>query len=141
MNNRKINQNIVFWIVGVVLVAVITVGMWLAYDAFSPKPKATDKLENADREITVNVIDKDGETTQYVVKTHQDYLKGVMDEAAGLTYETKDGMVMSVNGQRADYVLDGAYWGFFVNGEYCNYGIEDQVANDGDVFEIRYTKA
>ena len=44
-----------------------------------------------------------------------------------------------VNGVKADYTADGAYWAFFVNGEYCNYGIEEQPVLDGDVFSIVYT--
>ena len=50
-------------------------------------------------------------------------------------------MVTTVNGLRADYVLDGAYWGFFVNDEYCSYGIEQQPVENGDVFSIVYTLA
>jgi hypothetical protein len=37
--------------------------------------------------------------------------------------------------------LDGAYWSFNVNGEYCNYGVSEQPVEDGDAFEIVYTKA
>lgn len=135
MNNANLKKKVVFWILGVVLVAAIAAGMWLTYNALTSKPD--DGLKT----VTVNVADVDGNTTEYVVKTNAGYLRGVMDEIEGLTYETNDGMVMVVNGQRADYVLDGAYWAFFVNGEYCNYGIADQPVNDGDVFEIRYTKA
>ena len=68
-------------------------------------------------------------------------IKELVFELDGLEYETTDGMVMSVNGVRADYVLDGAYWAFYVNGGYCNYGIADQPVNDGDIFTIEYTKA
>ena len=34
----------------------------------------------------------------------------------------------------------GAYWGFSVNGQYCNYGIDEQPVEDGDAFVIAYTK-
>ena len=50
-------------------------------------------------------------------------------------------MVTEVNGETAIYEENGAYWAFFVNGEYCNYGISDQPVNDGDAFRIVYTKA
>ena len=50
-------------------------------------------------------------------------------------------MVDTVNGVRADYEADGAYWSFCVNGEYCNYGIDTQPVEDGDVFSIVYTSA
>lgn len=68
-----------------------------------------------------------------------------MDEAKeeGLTYSGTDGdyglMVDTVNDEKAVFEEDGAYWGFFVNGEYCNYGIAEQPVADGDEFEIVYT--
>jgi hypothetical protein len=68
-----------------------------------------------------------------------------MDEADGLTYSGTEGqyglMVDTVNGIRADYNLDGAYWSFYVNDSYCNYGISEQPIEDGDVFAIVYTLA
>ena len=48
-------------------------------------------------------------------------------------------MVDTVNGEKAVFEKDGAYWGFSVNGEYCNYGISEQPVADGDAFEIAYT--
>ena len=50
-------------------------------------------------------------------------------------------MVDTVNGVRADYTLDGAYWSFLVNGEYSSYGIDTQPIEDGDTFSIVYTLA
>ena len=68
-----------------------------------------------------------------------------MDEAEGLTYEGEDGpygmMISHINGEKAVYEEDNAYWGFNVNGSYCNYGISEQPVNDGDAFEIVYTPA
>lgn len=48
-------------------------------------------------------------------------------------------MVDTVNGEKAVYEDDGAYWAFTVNGEYCNYGVSEQPVADGDKFEIIYT--
>ena len=66
-----------------------------------------------------------------------------MEEADGLTFsgaESEYGMMVdTVNGDLADYTADGAYWGFYVNGEYCNNGIDTQPVEDGDVFGIVYT--
>lgn len=100
-----------------------------------------EKAMAGSKEITIEVISKDGSSTVYEVKTDSEYLREAMDEAEGLTYELTDGMVMVVNGQRADYVQDGAYWGFYVNGGYCNYGIDTQPIADGDAFRIEYTPA
>ena len=79
------------------------------------------------------------------INTDAEYLQGAMDEADGLTYEYTDGpygaSVHTVNGLRADYTLDGAYWAFYINGDYCNYGISEQPVADGDAFRIEYTPA
>jgi len=67
-----------------------------------------------------------------------------MEEADGLTFDGDEGeygmMVMTVNGETADYNVDQSYWSFYVNGEYCNYGIDTQPVADGDAFKIVYTK-
>ena len=100
-----------------------------------------EKAMGGYKEITIELIDKEGNSILFEVKTDAEYLKEAMDEIEGLTYELEDGMVLTVAGQRASYVEDGAYWGFFVNGDYCNYGIETQPIADGDAFQIIYTPA
>lgn len=135
-------------IIGVVLVFALAALLMGVYYGFRETPKNTgagigdDASTSYDaKNVVIEVVDMNENITRYEITTHADYLETAMNEAEELTYETKDGMVMVVNGKRADYVLDGAYWGFFVNGNYCNYGIADQPVNDGDVFSISYTKA
>ena len=94
--------------------------------------------------VTINVINSEGETKEYIVKTDAEYLRQAMDEAKGLTYEGVEDatsfMVMTVNGETADWPVDQSYCGFYINGGYCNYGINEQPVADGDVFTIEYTK-
>lgn len=105
----------------------------------------SEKAVQGQKNITLEVINSKGETVTYTLSTDALYLRQAMDQAQGLEYsETENGfgpMVTSVNGERAVYDQDGAYWGFYVNGEYCNYGISDQPVNDNDKFTIAYTKA
>ncbi len=135
-------------ILGIVAIVVVIAALLGVYYAFREKPENPNIGPSSDgavtlngKEISIEVTDSKGENTLYELTTHAEYLKGAMDEAEGLEYETADGMVMVVGGERADYVQDGAYWAFYVNGEYCNYGISDQPVNDGDEFSIVYTKA
>ena len=132
-----------------ILAIIIAIGALLGvYYAFREQPAnpnagpssdgVTEKIEKS---VTIEVVDENKTSSLYTLSTHAEYLEGAMNEAEGLVFETNDGMVMVVNGTRADYVLDGAYWAFYVNGEYCNYGISDQPVNDGDEFRIEYTKA
>lgn len=121
----------------VVLVAVFA----LVYSKFSAKPVAGEKA------ITIEVVDNNAASIVYELNTDAEFLRQAMEEAEaqGLTFsgaESEYGlMVDTVNGIRADYTLDGAYWSFNLNGTYCNYGIDDQPVTDGDTFSIVYTPA
>lgn len=117
----------------VVLIAVLAV----VYSVFGAKPVAGSK------DITIEVINKAEESVVYELSTDAEYLRQAMDEAEGLTYdgtESEYGMMIStINGEIADYSIDGGYWSFYVNDDYCNYGIDTQPVVDGDAFKIVYT--
>ena len=121
------------------LVAIIVlVGALLGvYSVFREKAVAGSK------EITIEVVDSKGESKVYELKTDAEYLEQAMEEAEGLTFAYDEGpygaSVHTVNDEKADYNTDGAYWGFNVNGAYCNYGISEQPVEDGDAFQIIYT--
>ena len=132
MKNKKI------LIIVFVLLAVIGFFAGL-YAGFSEQPEVGAKT------VYIEVVDAAESVKEYTVQTDAEYLRQVMDEAEGLTYGGADSeygvMVDTINGVRADYTLDGAYWAFYVNGDYCNYGIDTQPVADGDVFKIEYTLA
>ena len=50
-------------------------------------------------------------------------------------------MVACVNGERAIYEEDGAYWSILVDGEYGMNGIDTQPVSDGVEYSIVYTLA
>lgn len=124
----------------IVVAAVLVLGLMLtAYFLF--RETATE----GEKSITITVINSAGEETLYELKTDALYLLQAIDEAEGLTYEGEEGpygmMISHINGEKAVYEEDNAYWGFNVNGTYCNYGVSEQPVNDGDAFEIVYTPA
>ncbi len=94
--------------------------------------------------ITIEVVDNNEASTVYDVHTDAEYLHQAMEDAEGLTFSGNEGeyglMVDTVNGVKADWNVDQSYWGFYVNGEYCNYGIDTQPVADGDAFRIVYSK-
>lgn len=126
-------------ILSVAVVAVLVVALALVYVAYS------EKAVDGSKSITIEVVMADETSTVYELDTDAQYLIEAMNEADGLTFEGEEGIygmsVSTVNGIRADYTLDGAYWGFYVNNEYCNYGVSQQPVEDGDVFSIVYTLA
>ena len=126
-------------ILSVAVVAVLAVALALVYVAYG------EKAVDGSKSITIEVVMADETSTVYELDTDAQYLIEAMNEADGLTFEGEEGIygmsVSTVNGIRADYTLDGAYWGFYVNDEYCNYGVSQQPVEDGDVFSIVYTLA
>lgn len=122
----------------VIIIAVVVVAaMIFAYAAFSEKPTEGTKA------ITIEVVNSAQTSTLYEVKTDAEYLIGAMDDADGLTYDGAEGeygfTVSAINGETADFNVDSSYWAFYVNDEYCNYGVSEQPVNDGDAFKIVYS--
>lgn len=127
------------WI-GIAALVIVIAALIGIYFAFGAKPTSGFK------ELTIEVIDDEGAGTLYKTKTDAEYLRQAMEETEGLTFSGTDSaeyglMIDTVNGLRADYVQDNAYWSFYVNEEYCNYGVDSQPVNDGDAFQIIYTPA
>jgi len=124
-------------ILGLIGLVVLLVAMVAAYITFSPKPTKGSK------EITIEVVNKAKESTVYELQTDAEYLRQAMEEADGLTFEGTESeyglMISAVNGEVADYSVDGSYWSFYINNEYCNYGIDTQPVTDGDAFQIVYS--
>lgn len=133
---KKTNKKV---LLGVGIVVLLVAALVAVYAVFGAKPVAGNKA------ITIEVVNKAQEITTYDVKTDAEFLRQALEETEGLTIsgtESQYGlMVDTVNGERADYTLDGAYWSFTVNGEYSNYGIDTQPVMDGDVYGVVYTPA
>lgn len=129
---KKINKKA---ILGVgILVALIAV-FAVIYFAFGAKPVAGSK------NITIEVVSADATSKMYEVSTDAEFLRQAMEEAEGLEFsgtESQYGLTVEViNGETTDF-NNGSYWSFYVNGEYCNYGIDSQPVMDGDSFKIAY---
>ena len=126
-------------IIAVTLVAVLVAALAFVYVAYS------EKTVEGMKHVTIEVIMADETATVYEVDTDGEYLIDAMNDAEGLSFEGEEGIyglsVSIVNDVRADYTLDGAYWAFYVGGEYCNYGVSEQPVEDGDSFSIVYTVA
>ncbi len=124
-------------IAGIIVLVVLVAAFLIAWSTLKPETNAGAKT------VTLKVINSQGETKEYVVKTNAEVLRQVMDEAKGFEYEgiedSTSFMVTTVNGETADWSVNQSYWGFYINGEYCNYGIKEQPVADGDVFTIEYT--
>lgn len=134
-NTNGANKKKIILAVGVlVLIAAIFAGI---YFALAPKASAGAK------QITIEVIDDTQTSTIYEVGTDAEYLGEAIRETKDLVVEGIESeyglMVDTVNGVVADYNENGAYWAFYVDGEYCMYGMDQQPIEDGQAYQIIYT--
>ena len=138
MENKKLNKKTM---VGVLALVVVIAVFAIIYVAFKPKTMEGSKA------ITFEVVNKAGVSTEYDVKTDAEYLRQAMEEAMeaeiGFTFggeESQYGLTIhTVNGEKADFNTDSAYWSILVNGEYGQYGAESQPVIDGDTYSFVYT--
>lgn len=121
---------------------VIIIGLMVfAWTNFREKPVEGSK------QITISVVNSEGKTTSYDLSTDAEFVIGAMEEAKeqGLSYEGEEGeygfSISHINGERADYNQDGAYWSLLINEEYANYGVSQQPIKNGDEVKLVYTKA
>ena len=135
----KTNSNRRKGILAVVIVLVIIGLMTFVYETFA------EKAVEGSKNISVEVIGNEKEPVKYELSTDQEYLLGALQEIEELEMESEDGpygpMLLSVNGEFAEFNTNGAYWAFYVNDGYCNYGVAEQPVEDGDAFQIVYTPA
>ncbi|MGN0432621.1 MAG: DUF4430 domain-containing protein [Lachnospiraceae bacterium] len=132
--NKKSNKKLILGIVALVAVVAILATVFFV---FREKP-----VEGA-KAITIEVIDNEQNSTVYDVNTDAEFLRQAMEDADGLEFSGDESeeyglTVMTINGVTADFNTENAYWGFYVNDTYCNYGVSFQPVEDGDAFIIKY---
>ncbi len=94
------------------------------------------------KKITVTVIHADGREKVFGIKTSAEYLRGALLEArliAG-TEGPYGFFITIVDGEKAIYEENGAYWSLTVNGQYAQTGIESTPITDGGEYGLVYTK-
>lgn len=125
MNNFK---KMISKAVALAAVCVLTVGL----TACGAKKKT----------VTVEVTDNTGATSSYTVKTDAEFLIDVFDDTKDITIDgTQEDWgfyLTTVNGVEASYDVDGSYWSIYVNGEYGNFGVDQQPVEDGDTYSFVY---
>lgn len=134
MENKN-NKKAILGVLGIVVLVLVFAA---AYFAFRP-----DTQQGA-KNIKIEVVNSLNETVSYEVKTDAEFLGEAFKDAEGLNVEGEKGpyglMILAVNGEKAVYEENGAYWSIIVNGEYGMYGADEQPVADGDEYQLVYTK-
>jgi len=122
-------------VIGIIVLVVVIAALLCVYLATRPQTSQGAKA------FTVEVVHADGSSKTFEYRTDEEYLGAVL-QAEGLI-EGEMGpyglTIFAVDGERAVWEENGAYWAIFVNGEYGMNGVDTTPVNDGDVFKLEYT--
>ena len=140
-NETKNNKKAV--VIGAAVLVALLVIFGIVW--FFTKP-STSKGSKA---IVIEVTGSTGENTKYDLSTDAEFLTQAMDElsenGSGFSYSGTGSdygiMVEYINGERAVFAEDNAYWALYVNGEYGQYGADSQPVTDGDDYAWKYELA
>ena len=126
-NNKTLITVLVLVLAIVALVAV--------YFVTRPATAAGDKT------FTLEVVHGDGTTKQIECSTDLEYV-GEALQADGVI-EGEEGAyglyIQVVDGEKAVFEEDGAYWAFYLGEEYAMQGIDLTPIEDGVVYKLVYT--
>ena len=89
------------------------------------------------------VVDKDGNETAFEIHTDKEIVGEALMELGLLAGEDSQyGLfVKTVNGITVDYDADGAYWAFYINGEYAMSGVDTTPITEGETYTFKVEKA
>lgn len=124
-------------IILVIALAVLVGALAATYFIF--RPDTTEGMKS----FTLEIVHKDGSTKTLSMKSDAEYLGEYLEEEGIITGEIGQyGMfIKAVEGEKAVYEEDNAYWGFYVNGEYAQLGIDQTPIEEGAVYKLAYTPA
>ncbi len=89
--------------------------------------------------FTLEVLHSNGDVATYELQTNEDYL-GAALKAEGLAVESDSpGLYDEVDGEKAVWSKNQAYWNFLIDGEMAMVGMNDTLIEDGAVYRLEYT--
>ncbi len=132
--NKKLIKRILAVVGVVLLVAVLVAVLVGVYMYFTTRPET----EEGTKAFTVVVVHSDGETKTFKYRTDEEYLGKVLTEE-GLISIADNGVYDTVDGEKANWEPDMAYWAFYIGEEYATVGPKEAPIHDGDTFKFVYT--
>lgn len=101
---------------------------------------ALPETQKGAKQITVTVVDSAQKEKTHKIDTDAEYLGEALYEEKLVTEEEyKSGFYTEIDGEKADYNKDKAFWWIKRNGEDASVGANELPVADGDKFEITYT--
>ena len=93
--------------------------------------------------FTVEVQGADGKTVTFTVNTDEETVGAALLKLGVIAGDDSEyGLyVKTVNGVTLDYDTDGAYWAFYINGEYAMTGVDATSIETGASYTLKAEKA
>lgn len=125
------------------LIAIVVVALVLVVAAIILVPRFLNAGEPARsaKTITVTVVHGDGTSKDFTYQTEAEYLGQVLVEEKLVEGEndTYGLMIHTVDGEKATWEEDHAYWALYIGEEYALTGVDQTSIHDGDAFRLVYT--
>lgn len=118
-------------LIALVVVLVLAVAALVIWQVNKPA------AQKGGKEITVNIDHLNGDDTSYTISTDEEYLRGALEQEDLIEgTESEYGLyVQTVDGETADESKQ-EWWGYSVNGEFAELGVDSQPVADGDVYDF-----
>ncbi len=122
-------------IISAAAVIILIIAMLGIYFAVRQQPAEGSKA------FSVEVTHKDGSVKSFNYTTDAEYVGEVLLSEGLISGETGEyGLyVTEVDGEKAVYEADGAYWAFYDNGEYAMTGVDQTPVKDEGSYGFTYT--
>lgn len=118
-------------LIALVVVLVLAVAALVIWQVNKPA------AQKGSKEITVNIDHLNGDDTSYTIYTDAEYVRGALEQENLIEgTESEYGLyVQTVDGETADESKQ-EWWGYSVNGEFAELGVDSQPVADGDVYDF-----
>ena len=119
--------------IALALVAAMLVGVY-----FLTRPDTSTDTKS----FTLEIVHADGTSKKLSMESDAEYLGTYLQEEGIISGEMGQyGLYIKVvDGEKAVYEEDNAYWGFYVDGEYASLGIDQTPIEEGKTYKLEYTK-
>ena len=126
-----------------VISLMLIVAMAFSFSACGNDGNVNNDETKAQKSFVFKVVDLDGNEKSFDIKTDATTVGEALlaEKLIAGTMGDYGLMVDTVNGIKYDYNADGAYWAFYVNGEYAMSGVDTTDIVDGATYSFVATKA
>lgn len=126
-----------------VLSLMLIVAMAFSFSACGNDSNNDTGDAKVEKTFVFKVVDLDGSEKSFDIKTEANTVGEALLAEKLISGEVGQYglMVDTVNGIKYEYNADGAYWAFYVNGEYAMSGVDTTEIVDGTTYSFVATKA